>query len=907
MTKSAQTDLMLSRWLKWSGLGLVLVVFLIGIAVLMAEVVRKLDALRTAESDSVQWALSQVEVEFLLAHQELRTAMAAPDADLGELRKRFDIFYSRAETVASSPLFAPVRALPADATSMRRTMDFLSDAAPLIDGPDPALRAALPQLDARMTVLRPQIRSLTVGGLAVFTRLSDVRRTGLAGTLMRLALVALGLILVLLVTVAALARLNRINRERMAENVQTRARLETILATSLDAVLVTDSAGRILEFNGAAEKIFGYATAEVLGRRVAETLVPDHMVETHGAVLRRYLAGEPTPTTGGGRMRMEARRKNGSLFPVELSLATAREGEGEIFISFIRDISARDAADRALLEARDRALAGERAKAEFLAVMSHEMRTPLNGLLGTIDLLARSGLTPRQREYVEIVEASGGLLLRHVNDVLDIAKAEAGKMAIERVPFDLAALLDEVAASQRSLAEAAGNTIVVDLPDSSPGLVSGDPARLRQVLLNLVGNAVKFTERGRITLAARPVPDPLGRRGEVEIRVADTGVGIAEADLDRVFGDFVTLDTSYRRNTEGTGLGLGIARRMVEAMGGEIGVESRPGAGSTFWVRLPLPPADEPAWTPAGPEPAEAIAGGTAGTAEAAMAAEPAAGPAAGPRATPLSVLVVEDNRINRFVVREMLEAEGHRVTEAADGRAGARLAQAQRFDLILMDVSMPLMDGVEATRRIRTAPGGSCKSPIVGLTAHALPGERAGFRQAGMNDCLTKPVTRAALIRLMGAVAEGRSLRDPTGAGIVPDAEARIGDAVALEETAAAETAPEAALDPDHLDEMAWQIGPDRFAGLLARFLDEGDALARLLEGGKSPSDLAEALHKLAGSAGVFGAQALQERLGRAEIAARAGDTAAVAALAPDLAAVWTETRAWLQGRSRAGVAPDG
>ncbi|MFC2966646.1 hybrid sensor histidine kinase/response regulator [Acidimangrovimonas pyrenivorans] len=867
------------RWSRRIGLGLVLAAFLAGILVLMVDVVHRLDRLRTADSDNLQWSLAQVEVEFLLLHDTVYETELAPDAKLAPLRERVDLFYSRLATVENSDLFAPVRAQPSSQAALTRLRVFLDRMVALSDGPDAALRAALPDIVREMSALRQDVRGLTVNGLTVFAKLSDARRIGLAGTLLRLALVTLTLILTLLIAVAALSRLNRAYRLRMAENQQTRTRLETILATSLDAVLVTDCAGRILEFNGAAEQIFGYSTAEAIGRPITELIIPEHMVAEHDSAMRSYLAGGVAQMIGGGRMRLEARRKDGSTFPVEQSLASATDESGEIFIAFIRDISAQDAADRALLEARDRALAGERAKAEFLAVMSHEMRTPLNGLLGTIDLLARSRLDDRQREYVEIMEASGRLLLRHVNNVLDLSKAEAGRAKLEQVVYDLAELLEEIVASQTSLAETAGNTIALELPDPPLGPLSGDPAQLRRVVLNLVGNAVKFTEKGRITISARGLAPVSGLRQQVEIRVNDTGIGIPESDLDRVFSDFVTLDTSYRRNFEGTGLGLGIARRMVEAMGGEIGVESRPGVGSSFWVHLPLLRATAQAGR-------DEAGGGSARPPRSEAARE---------------VLVVEDNRINRFVVREMLEAEGHHVTEATDGHEGVELARARRFDLILMDISMPVMDGIEATRLIRGAPDGSRNSPIVALTAHAQPEEQDGFRDAGMTDCLTKPVTRAALLRQLRALdgnVEGRA-GDAEGGGMT------------------AEIAPPARrplIDGVHLSEMEEQMGAERLNGLIRRFLAEGDVLADDLAAHASSRQeveaagaeavlarLAEALHRLAGSSSAFGAQALQCKLAEAERAARERDATGVAQRLPGVLASWVATRAALSRRIEA------
>jgi len=252
-------------------------------------------------------------------------------------------------------------------------------------------------------------------------------------------------------------------------------------------------------------------------------------------------------------------------------------------VSFLRDISDRVAAEQELILARDSAVTGERAKAELLAVMSHEMRTPLSGILGTIELLQGTKPTPRQRRFIAAMKTSADLLLHHVNGVLSISRAEAGQLDLMDTEVDPAELLQELVESQRHAIEANGNTIKCDT-SAAPPTIWIDPLRLRQVILNLVANANKFTRRGEILVECDVISD----RRQVEFRVIDTGIGIAEADLDRIFEEFRTLDTSYSRAAEGTGLGLAISRRLVHAMRGEIGVDSEPGEGSLFWVRLPI-------------------------------------------------------------------------------------------------------------------------------------------------------------------------------------------------------------------------------------------------------------------------------------------------------------------------------
>jgi CheY-like chemotaxis protein len=377
--------------------------------------------------------------------------------------------------------------------------------------------------------------------------------------------------------------------------------------------------------------------------------------------------------------------------------------------------------------------------------MSHEMRTPLNGLLGSLELLEQGALDHGQRRHLATLRSSGELLLQHVNDVLDISRLDAAAYSFVRDAVDPAALLDEVAESQRARAAEGGNRIELVLPPEPgrPALL-GDPRSLRQALLNLLGNAIKFTRNGRITLAFTT-----GAETEeglaVEFRVTDTGPGIPPRDHARIFEDFVTLDASYGRQAEGTGLGLPITRRLVTAMGGEIGVDSRPGHGSSFWFRLSLP-LDR-----SRPAPAPEVA---APATDAALSA---------PSGPPLHLLMIEDNEVNRAILRAFLGKLGHAVDEAQDGAEGIRLAALRRYDLILTDISMPHVSGVEATRAIRAGQGASRDVPIVAVTAHALPDELAAFRAAGIDGVLTKPIRLRTLAETIAA-HRARTAGGPSG-----------------------------------------------------------------------------------------------------------------------------------------------
>ena len=760
---------------------------------------REIDRLATANSDSSQWSIAQIEVEFLAFEAAVIKALVAEEPDLAAVRRRFDVFYSRFQTFQEAVSLRSVRTLPELQPTRRSIETFIAETVPLIDGPPEDLRAALPAMAARLDAMHGDMRLIALQAVGVFATTAEMQRSRVAGALFDLGVIMFLLLATLMASVGALFILIQASKRQTAEIATGRSRLQAMISSSIDAILVITPQGRIVDYNGAAERIFGYTRDEAIGANVAELMVPAHLRATVTKDMQRFLRTVSDPVAHRGADQYEVMNKAGDVIPVEFSISSAQSAEGELIVAFIRDISDRARAERELVTARDRAVAGEKAKADLLAVMSHEMRTPLNGVLGTLDLLSESSLDDRQRRYVRVMEASGRHLLEHVNNVLDISRVDAGKAEMAAEPFDVVDLVRSVADGMRAQADRRGNAIAVTVCREPRGRVVGDPSRLRQILFNLVGNANKFTEHGRIAIEVEHAPE----EGTVEFRIVDTGRGIAQDDIPRIFQDFVTLDASYQREVEGTGLGLGIVRRLVELMGGELGVESDVGQGSVFWFRLPLRDA-----TPA-----------PASHARAARTAASATG-----AVSSAHVLVVEDNEINRMVVGEMLEQAGCTVTRAEDGLEGVERAALEPFDMILMDISMPRMDGIAATRRIRGGQGPNARTPIIALTAHAMPDDVDRFLSVGMNDVLTKPLSRDRLHAV---------LRDPEGR-----LQRRI-------------TSPAMA-------ELIETLGHDKAMSVLANarsMLTEGvgglDTMARDVEGRTA---MAAAAHKLAGSAGLVG-----------------------------------------------------
>ena len=380
-------------------------------------------------------------------------------------------------------------------------------------------------------------------------------------------------------------------------------------------------------------------------------------------------------------------------------------------------------------QAREVAVEANLAKSRFLANMSHEIRTPMNGILGMSELLQATRLDGTQARYVQAISTAAQALHELLGDILDLSKIEEGKVGLERVDFDPAQLLAGVATIYRELGLARGVVVRTAIELQSLPPVSGDPTRLRQVVTNLLGNALKFTSAGAVSLRAEHFTRPQDA-GQAWLRVSvqDTGIGMTSEQMAQLFQRFSQADSSTTRRFGGSGLGLVICKHLVELMGGTIQAESTPGQGSLFWFEVPLLAALEAAPTGA--------------------AAPTPAAVAAGPR--PAQVLVVEDNSVNCLVVQAMLEHLGMTVTLAHDGAQAVAAVQTQAVELVLMDCQMPVMDGYEATRQIRACGPRGAQVPIIALTAHALAEDRQRCQDAGMNDYLPKPVTRDALASVL-------------------------------------------------------------------------------------------------------------------------------------------------------------
>jgi len=781
---------------------------------MVINLLTQLRDLSTAASDDTQWSISQLDTELANLNAILADGLSDSSFSPDDIQLRIDIVISRASIINSGSAATIFSQDDSAAELIAPINDFVDRAIAISDQPRPLSKTDLQELRDLVHDVRPNVREAALLGVAVGAANAEARRAEFAQQLRRTGGITIGLLLMMGGLLLLLDRMLHNAARRDSELLASSKLLASTVAASLDAIVTADDTGKIIEFNASAEDVFGWTRAEIMGQTMEQTFIPPRMRDAHHNGMKRYLETGKPRVVDGGRVELAALRKTGEEFPVELNITSIEDSGGTKFIAYIRDISARKIDEQKLIDARDRAERTDTAKSQFLAVMSHEMRTPLNGIMGVLDLLRTTKLTPKQDHYTKIATASSEILLEHVNEALDITRIETGTLQLAPQHFDLAELVVSLVEVLEPLAAEKRLSLTLDIEDNMRIRFFGDSNRIRQILTNLIGNAIKFTDSGGVTLKVSGVHGP--ERSSLKCAITDTGAGIPAEHHERVFEDFVALTHGKGRHSRGDGLGLSISRKIARQLGGDIVLDSKVGKGSTFVLNVQL---ERSTYLDEQPEHhAPAIENKSC------------------------QILIVEDNDINRRVLSDMLVGLGHQVDVAANGVACLEKTAVAPFDIIFMDISMPVMDGIEATRRLRKTDGPNRQTHIVGLTAHGREEYREEAELAGMNRFHTKPIRLDALQGIISDVAH----------------------------------LPMAASSNDVLQELADVLGLEKVREICDRFLAELQTLVVDMHDGTltdDPTTLAEAAHKAKGAAAMLGQTNLEDLLARLEKRARAQD----------------------------------
>ncbi len=505
------------------------------------------------------------------------------------------------------------------------------------------------------------------------------------------------------------------------------SKLNSIFTSVPEAIVVADTQGAIVQCNVATAEIFGYEQQELQGQNI-KLLMQAKERQAHDGYLHAYAQTGKKALLNQPRI-VQGVRKDGTVFPVRITVKETRVDDAHFFIGVIQDFTAIKNAQDLLVEAKEKAEQANRMRGEFLANMSHEIRTPMNGILGMTELAMTTQDQQTQKEYLSLARDSASHLLHIINQILDFSKIEAGALELEELAVSPAQLIRHTARSLEQLAQAKGVTLHVDNDPALPGLVWLDPVRVRQVLTNLIGNAIKFTEDGKIDVVTKVLGAVDEQRVRIELSVTDTGIGFDASRADALFSPFTQADGSITRSFGGTGLGLAITRSLMQLMGGDITAKSEQGRGACFTITFPVRLVTD----------AKADGGTIQPLSDQAQASE-------APKA--LSVLLVEDHEINRKLAQIMLQRMGHQFVLANDGQQALDCLEKETFDVVLLDVMMPVMDGLTAlqTWRAREAERKLPRTTILMVTAHAMTGDRERFLAAGADGYVSKPMSEAAL-----------------------------------------------------------------------------------------------------------------------------------------------------------------
>ncbi|MCG7492759.1 response regulator [Thalassobius sp. Cn5-15] len=750
-------------------------------------------------------------------------------------------------------------------------------------------------------VMRSEVQSFEDREATLQSGLQAMYRSGMAVLLFFAGLMAVNVLMAVTL------------RKRRQALKQSVANMRSIVQASRDAIFLVQKDLTVVGMGRAGEALFGYSEEETLGRSLLDFFANDRTeFEEFVSSLK---AGRDDPLADFS-IELNARRRDGTVFAANTSFAASEGGSDDIaYIIAVSDMTEQIERELSLMQARNEALQAERAKSRFLASMSHEMRTPLNGVLASLDLLRETTrLDDRQCELVSIIERSGDDALEQVDNVLELTRLDTlANTAIAVAPFCPVAELHKIVEAARPRAVQNKNELQLETQLPETLQVVGSAILFRQIMHNFLSNAVKFTSEGRVV--ARLSALDMGEAFEFTAVVEDTGIGIETVDLDRIFRNFETIRDSYSHFSSGSGLGLSIAKHSADLLNASIEVESHPGQGSSFSLVVRWNKVAEDVASP--PLTGHALQQDSDGG---------------------LDVLVVEDNEINRQMLVEMLKTKGHRVVQAVDGLEGVAAGRDQAFDLILMDISMPKLDGVGATRMLRHM-GESREAPIVAVTAHSQPEHMREFLAAGMDRVLTKPLRMATLDALFedlgmapkasASACEGMATKVETPAIVsiekgqnvaaeapveavepvvaASQAEDAFADVAVLgvieeseETTTEEETMTEQLIDKEVFDGLIDMLGGESVVGYLAQFENDAVEMLPKYDAAIASSDFATAraeAHRCAGGAAVIGAGRVHEVLQGMTHSADDGDAASCNQMSASLLDLTRRTMTEMRG----------
>ena len=811
------TELKGYRFVVLVGLGLLTIL----LALMVSKLFSDLQDLSVSEGTTqTGWHSSEFEIQVADLDSILTENIANVDLQRDAIRQKINIVLSRLFVLKNNPYLLNFWQNPGlGASGLIPLFQFETRAIAIADKPAQITPSDLLDLRDILRKARPVVRKISLRGVELAAAQSTKRRTKFARQLTWTGGFAIGF-LIMLASLLLLMDLMLLSAMRRAAALTASSRqLAATVAGSLDAIVIADSFSKIIEYNASAEGVFGWTRKEIIGRTMEDIFLLEGLKDAYKNAMDQPLLQDRSETLYPTRFELSGRRKNGEEFPVELNMTFVKRNDDAIFMAYIRDVSDRKITEKALIEARDRAESADKAKSQFLAVMSHEMRTPLAGIVGIMDLLKTTKLSQKQDRYIQIATSSSTVLLDHINEALNITRIDVGKLELSSQEFNLPDLAETLVEVLEPLSNQKNLDLRLQLANNIESNFMGDSHRIRQILTNLLGNAIKFTDQGNINFSITGSDGP--ETSFVHFIISDTGLGIAPENHQKIFEEFVAITQGDQSQVRGDGLGLHISRKIARLMGGDIMVKSDIGKGAEFTLSLPL-------------ERVRKIDG---------KVAEPASFPHK--ENQNLSILVVEDNNVNREVLGDMLKGLGHSVSRATNGVEALDCANIQSFDIIFMDINMPVMDGIETTHRIRADSKLNSKACIVGLTAHGSDefGEEA--QQAGMDNFFTKPIRLEALRKI-------------------------ISDIVSNDQFAVIDE-----FSPV-LTELFETLGREKVLRIGEKFFEELDVFIQQSIDGVFAEDhvaLVEATHKMKGAAVLLGQNVLETPLDQLECHTLEGD----------------------------------